>query len=119
MCVKAGSRPGSRTPSGGARPEGDSVVAANAGSGTSLCVLGAEKVQAIHDASLRVLSETGVTMPLSPPQREQARELGLLVDSETERVRFPPAIVAQAVRDRSTMAVFRITPPLHIPGARR
>jgi trimethylamine--corrinoid protein Co-methyltransferase len=60
-------------------------------------VLGAEKVQAIHDASLRVLSETGVTMPLSPPQRDQARELGLLVDSETERVRFPPAVVAQAL----------------------
>ena len=63
----------------------------------SLTVLGAEKVRAIHEASLRVLSETGVTMPLAPSQRDQARELGLLVDSETERVRFPTAIVAQAL----------------------
>jgi len=60
-------------------------------------VLGADQVRAIHDASLRVLSETGVTMPLAPPRRAQARELGLLVDPETERVRFPPGIVAPAL----------------------
>jgi trimethylamine--corrinoid protein Co-methyltransferase len=62
-----------------------------------LRVLGAEKVRAIHEASLRVLSETGVTMPLAPRERAQARELGLLVESETERVRFPPSVVTQAL----------------------
>jgi trimethylamine--corrinoid protein Co-methyltransferase len=73
------------------------LVIVSAGSERSLSVLGAEKVRAIHDASLRVLSETGVTMPLAPPQRAQARELGLLVDSDSKRVRFPPTIVTQAL----------------------
>ena len=69
----------------------------SAGFQRSLRVLGAEKVRAIHEASLRVLSETGVTMPLAPRQRAQARELGLLIESETERVRFPPSVVTQVL----------------------
>jgi trimethylamine--corrinoid protein Co-methyltransferase len=60
-------------------------------------VLGADKVCAIHEASLRVLSETGLSMPLAPERLEQARELGLVVDSGTRRVRFPPEIVAKAL----------------------
>ena len=71
------------------------IVAAR--SERSLSVLSADEVRAIHDASLRVLSETGVTMPLAPERQAQARELGLLVDSETDRVRFPPALVAEAL----------------------
>ena len=63
----------------------------------SLSVLSADEVRAIHDASLRVLSETGVTMPLAPQHQAQARDVGLLVDSETQRVRFPPHIVTPAL----------------------
>ena len=71
------------------------VVAAR--SERSLSVLSADDVRAIHEASLRVLSETGVAMPLAPERQAQARELGLLVDSVTGRVRFPPALVAEAI----------------------
>jgi trimethylamine--corrinoid protein Co-methyltransferase len=60
-------------------------------------VLGPDEVRALHDASLRVLSETGVTMPLPPEQQDRARDLGLLVEPETQRVRFPPALVARAL----------------------
>ena len=63
----------------------------------SLEVLGSEELRAIHDASLRVLSETGVTMPLASERQAQARDLGLLVDSETDRVRFSPALLEQAL----------------------
>ncbi len=70
---------------------------ARADSGRSLTLLGEEKIRAIHEASLRVLGETGVRMPLAPSRQAQARDLGLLVDPETERVRFPPEIVAQAL----------------------
>jgi len=62
-----------------------------------LRLLGSEEVWAIHDASLRVLSETGVVMPLAPERRAQARDLGLLLDPESDRVRFPPALVAEAL----------------------
>jgi len=71
------------------------IVAAR--SERSLSVLSADDVRAIHEASLRVLGETGVAMPLAPERQTQARELGLLVDSETGRVRFPPALVAEAI----------------------
>ena len=70
---------------------------APARTGTLLSVLGPDEIRAIHDASLRVLSETGVHMPLAPERQAQARELGLLVESETHRVRFPPALVAEAL----------------------
>jgi trimethylamine--corrinoid protein Co-methyltransferase len=63
----------------------------------SLRVLGEEKVRGIHEASLRVLSRTGVTMPLAPDRRDQARDLGLHVDAEASRVRFPSEIVAGAL----------------------
>ena len=65
--------------------------------GTSLSVLSPDQIRAIHHASLRVLSETGVRMPLTPERQAQARELGLLVESETHRVRFPPALVEEAL----------------------
>jgi trimethylamine--corrinoid protein Co-methyltransferase len=72
-------------------------VNARTASRRSLTLLGEEKIRSIHEASLRVLGETGVRMPLPPSQQAQACELGLLVDPETERVRFPPEIVAQAL----------------------
>jgi len=72
-------------------------VIAAARSGTSLSVLSPDEIRAIHEASLRVLSETGVCMPLTPERQSQARELGLLVEPETDRVRFPPALLAEAL----------------------
>jgi trimethylamine--corrinoid protein Co-methyltransferase len=71
------------------------IVAAR--SERSLSLLSTDKVRAIHEASLRILSGTGVAMPLAPERQTRARELGLLVDSETHRVRFPPALVAEAI----------------------
>jgi trimethylamine:corrinoid methyltransferase-like protein len=71
-------------------------VIASADSERSLRVLGAEKVRAIHDASLRVLGETGVTMPFEawreagrPNARSRARERAreILATHEPEPLR--------------------------------
>jgi trimethylamine:corrinoid methyltransferase-like protein len=56
------------------------------------------EVQAIHDASLRVMERTGLEMPLSKTRREQAQDLGLKIDQELQRIYFPPAIVEAAIR---------------------
>ncbi len=52
-----------------------------------------ESIQAIHEASLRILERTGLVMPLHPERRQQARDLDLQVDDESQRVRFPPQVV--------------------------
>jgi len=95
------------------------LVIVAAPSGRSLRLLSADQVRAIHEASLRVLSQTGVAMPLAPERQTQARELGLLVDSETERVRFPPALVEEAIdRAPSTYTLCARDPEddVHIDG---
>lgn len=61
-------------------------------------LLSADEVQTIHAASLSIMERTGLVMPLSPKRREQVQDLGLHVDGETGRIRFPPAIVEAAVR---------------------
>ena len=38
-----------------------------------LNLLSSEEVRAIHDASLRVLTETGLIIPLAPERRAEAR----------------------------------------------
>lgn len=60
-------------------------------------ISGAE-VQAIHDASLKVLERTGLEMPLSQARQVQAQDLGLKVDQELRRIYFPPAVVETAIR---------------------
>jgi trimethylamine--corrinoid protein Co-methyltransferase len=56
------------------------------------------ELQAIHEASLRIMERTGLVMPLSPERQEQAGDMGLRVERDTHRVRFPPAVVETALR---------------------
>jgi trimethylamine--corrinoid protein Co-methyltransferase len=65
---------------------------------TRLELLSVDEIRAIHVASLRIMERTGLLMPLSPQRQEQAHDLGLLVDNETQRVRFPPALVEAALK---------------------
>ncbi len=60
-------------------------------------LLAPEEVEALHGASLRVLEETGVHAPLSPARLEQLADLGVRVDREAGRLRFPPELVERAV----------------------
>ncbi len=61
-------------------------------------LISGSEVQAIHDASLRVMEHTGLEMPLSQLRQEQAQDLGLRIDSDLKRIYFPPAIVEAAIR---------------------
>ncbi len=55
-----------------------------------------EEIQTIHRASLRIMEQTGLVMPLNRARREQAQDLGLKVTEE--RVFFPPEVVEQALQ---------------------
>lgn len=65
---------------------------------TRLELLSQESVAAIHHASLRILERTGLVMPLTPERQDQAVDLGLRVERGTNRVRFPPEVVAAALQ---------------------
>jgi len=65
---------------------------------TRLELLSGPEIQAIHEASLRIMERTGLVMPLDPEREEQAADLGLRVDKETRRIHFPPEIVDAALR---------------------
>lgn len=65
---------------------------------TRLELVAGSEIRAIHEASLRIMERTGLIMPLSPERQEQARDLGLRVDKDTNRICFPPAIVEAALR---------------------
>src|SRR4030095_10087254 len=51
-----------------------------------------EQVERVHDASLEILEEVGLLVRHGPA-RDLFREHGCNVDSETNRVKFPRAIV--------------------------
>jgi len=65
---------------------------------TRLELLSADEVRAIHEASLRIMERTGLEMPLSKERQAQACDLGLIVDADTHRVRFPPKVVETALK---------------------
>ncbi|MBN1316654.1 MAG: trimethylamine methyltransferase family protein [Anaerolineales bacterium] len=54
-------------------------------------------IRDIHQASLQILERTGLNMVLSPGRKEQAGDLGLQVERDTHRIRFPPEIVESAL----------------------
>jgi trimethylamine--corrinoid protein Co-methyltransferase len=65
---------------------------------TRLELLSGPEIQAIHEASLRIMERTGLIMPLSRERQAQAADLGLRVDRERDRIHFPPAVVEAALR---------------------
>lgn len=65
---------------------------------TRLDLLSPQAIDDIHLASLRILERTGLAVPLGPERRTQAADMGLLVERDTGRVRFPPAVVETALK---------------------
>ena len=65
---------------------------------TRLELLPEQAIRSIHEASLEILERTGLILPLNPARQEQARDLGLRLEGETQRVRFPPEVVEAAVK---------------------
>jgi trimethylamine--corrinoid protein Co-methyltransferase len=64
---------------------------------TRLELLPEKSIQDIHAASLWILENTGLIMPLSRERRDQASDLGLDVDRETNRIHFPAQVVEAAI----------------------
>jgi trimethylamine---corrinoid protein Co-methyltransferase len=56
-----------------------------------------EQVARIHEATLEILAETGMTVAHAPA-RDLLAAAGCAVDSSSERVRFPPHLVESAIR---------------------
>jgi trimethylamine--corrinoid protein Co-methyltransferase len=59
-------------------------------------VLSGDQVEAIHEASLRLLSETGVRF-LSGEARERLQRAGADIDDASQMVRFDPGMVVEKV----------------------
>ncbi|MGD9093876.1 MAG: trimethylamine methyltransferase family protein, partial [Anaerolineales bacterium] len=64
---------------------------------TSLELLPDKAVHDIHEASLQIMEHTGLIMPLNREKQEEACDLGLHVERETDRIRFPPEIIEAAI----------------------
>ena len=64
---------------------------------TQLELLSAQAIQDIHQASLQILAQTGLVMPLDSERQAQALDLGLDIDCESDLIRFPSDPYAYAV----------------------
>jgi len=73
-------------------------------------VLSAEQVEAIHDASLRLLRDTGMRV-LEPGARERFRRAGCTVIDD--RVRFDPGMVVETVATAPSSFTLRARNPAH------
>ena len=60
-------------------------------------VVSTDELEAIHQASLRVLAEIGMDL-LDPDAREILRRAGAEVEAGSQRVRFDPAMVEERIR---------------------
>ena len=60
-------------------------------------LLSEDQIEAIHQASLRILAEQGIRF-LSGEARDILRTAGAEVDAQTERVKFDPALVEASLR---------------------
>ncbi len=56
------------------------------------------QVEMIHRASMQILEETGLRMPLSPERYDFLEEKGARVDREKKLVRFPESLVLEAIK---------------------
>ncbi len=57
-----------------------------------------DEVRTIHEATLQVMEQTGLLMPLSKKRQDQAQDEGLRIDRNSDRVYFPPAVVEAALK---------------------
>jgi len=65
---------------------------------TYLQLLSNDDITKIHNATLQILEKTGVRMPLDKHRLDNLEELGLQIDSHSQRVRFPADIVEKAIQ---------------------
>jgi trimethylamine---corrinoid protein Co-methyltransferase len=71
-----------------------------------------EELEAIHDASLRVLSEIGMDF-LDEEARELLRGAGAMVEPGSDRVRFDPGMVLERIRTAPSSFVLHARNPEH------
>lgn len=93
MARQAGRREGRRTASTGIRqmPFGGVVNRY-----PPIAIISADEIEAIHLASLRLLSETGIEV-LHDESRALLKSAGATVDAGNMRVRFDPAMVTETI----------------------
>ncbi len=65
---------------------------------TDLQVLSNDDIRQIHNASLQILEKTGVLMPLDENRLNDLEDLGLQIDRQINRVRFPADLVEKAIQ---------------------
>jgi trimethylamine--corrinoid protein Co-methyltransferase len=65
-------------------------------------VLTPGEVVAIHEASLHILWQTGILMPLDDAKYDRLEDLGVKVDREKQKVYFPPQVVEEALKKAPT-----------------
>jgi trimethylamine---corrinoid protein Co-methyltransferase len=75
-------------------------------------VVSADELEAIHEASLRVLREIGMDF-LDPEARELLRAAGADVEAGSERVRFDPAMVTERIGTAPSSFVLHARNPAH------
>jgi trimethylamine---corrinoid protein Co-methyltransferase len=75
-------------------------------------VVSGDELEAIHDASLRVLSEIGMDF-LDEEARELLRGAGAMVEPGSDRVRFDPGMVLERIRTAPSSFVLHARNPEH------
>jgi trimethylamine---corrinoid protein Co-methyltransferase len=75
-------------------------------------VVSADELESIHVASLRVLSEIGMDF-LDPDAREVLRAAGAHTDPDTQRVRFDPDMVTEAIKTAPSSFTLHARNPTH------
>jgi len=83
----------------------------------TLEVLDADEVQRIHAASLRILERVGVELP-HEEMRKRFASAGARVGGPDQRVRIPPALVADCLRQAGKEFVVRGRDPGALGGFR-
>ena len=64
---------------------------------TSLDIMTREETEALHAASLRILSQSGILMPLPQKIYDQLADLGVKIDRSGQKVFFSPADIEKAL----------------------
>jgi trimethylamine--corrinoid protein Co-methyltransferase len=60
-------------------------------------ILGADQIETLHQTALKLLRDTGIEV-MQAPARAILKSAGAAVDEATQRVRFDPALVEDAIR---------------------